>query len=147
MIRSWWKAVCFVVAIGTALWFISIPLFAIYGAICPWPEARKELIEHGISGVPIMIGAGGDFHHSSDGTWSKEIQGSFVVIPDSFHKQELFTYFEKSGSDVFGTKRILLRSRFLIPLILLWISAGLFTFWGIYKVKMRRIHQGDAVTS
>jgi hypothetical protein len=112
------------------LWFVLLPLLPVYGLLRPWPAAQEKLKAEGIAGFPLMIGASGDGERRIDSSgeyWREEKQRSYVVVPDSFRGLELFTYSESRGSSIAGVQVEIMRSRWLIPLLALWILAGLFT--------------------
>ncbi len=112
------------------LWFVLLPLLPVYGLLRPWPAAQEKLKAEGITGFPLMIGAGGDGERRIDSSgeyWHEEKQRSYVVIPDSFRGLELFTYSESRGSSIVGVQVEVVRNRWLIPLFALWCLAGVFT--------------------
>ena len=130
MIQLWWKSILWAASLGITLWFIALLLIPLYGLLRPWPRAQERLRGEGIAGYPLMIGGGSDGEHRSDSSgehWRKEKQRSYVVFPDSFRRNEIFTYSESEGSGIAGVHKEVLRSRSLIPLALLWILAGFFT--------------------
>ena len=118
------------------LWFIVMPLMPVYGLIRVWPEANERIIDEGITGFQLMIGAGSSSERRSGaaGTyWQKEKQRSYVIFPESFQNFEIITYVERQGSDIDGIATEIIRSRFLVPLFVLWIMAGLFTGWKVCR--------------
>jgi hypothetical protein len=130
MISLWWKSIRWIATVGVMLWFVLLPLLPVYGLLRPWPAAQEKLKAEGITGFPLMIGAGGDGERRVDSSgeyWHKEKQRSYVVVPDSFRGLELFTYSESRGSGLAGVQSEITRSRWLIPLLALWILAGFFT--------------------
>jgi hypothetical protein len=136
-----------VLKIGVVFWFVAIMLLPIYGLIYPWQRANQMLQEEGISGLPLMVGVG---FSSETGIPSGGLPGmiynhevwsrSYIVIPDSFQKLEIFTYVEGRNGDVGWAdanssfaRREIERSYALIPFIILWILSGIFTIRLIFK--------------
>jgi len=128
----WWKTIRWFATMGFMLWFVILPLMPIYGLVRPWPQARERMHEEGITGLPLMIGAASHGEHRG-AHWWKEKQRSYVVLPDSLQRSEIFIYSETEGSGIVGVRAELLRSRLLIPLVVLWILAGSFTAWRIRR--------------
>ena len=135
------------VAIGIVFWFVGIMLLPLYGLIYPWQGANEMLQEEGISGLPLMVGVG---FSSETGIPSGGLPGmiynhevwsrSYIVIPDSFQKLEIFTYVEGRNGDIgwgddgsrFATREID-RSYALIPFIVSWVLSGVFAIRLILK--------------
>lgn len=136
MWRLYWKCIGWFFRIGVILWFLVLPALPIYNWLLPWPEAEQKLDEEGVRGVRFMIGSGGDGKRKS-GVWLEARQRSYIVFPDSLRGLEIFTYSETKGSDIPGVQREIGRSRFLIPLLLLWILAG----WYSAKTVRARINR------
>lgn len=136
MMRLWWKSIKWFATFGVMLWFLALPLASVYGLLRPWPQAREELKAKGVEGYPLMIGAGSSGEHRFDSSgerWREEKQRSYVIFPDSFHRMEIFTYSESQGSGITGVRKVVLRTRLLIPFVVLWILAGLFTVWKAFQ--------------
>lgn len=120
--------------------FVVQPLMPIYGLMRPWPQAEESLKQDGVSGFPLMIGAGSRSERLADRSgvhWREEKQRSFVVLPESFRRFEIFTYSEQEGSGIDGMQKGVFRSS-LVPLGVLWILAGAFTFWQVRRWSERK---------
>jgi hypothetical protein len=142
MISLWWKSIRWFATVGVMLWFIVLPLIPVYGLLRPWPQAQEKIREEGISGFPLMIGAGyhGERRFDSSGEYRREEkQRSYVVFPDSFRRLEIFTYSESEGSGIAGVQKVVLRSRSLIPLVVFWTLAGLFTAWKVRQWSAKKV--------
>ncbi len=129
LFRIWWKGICWFTTIGIMFWFIVMPLIPVYGLIRVWPEANEKIMDEGITGFPLMIGAASssELRSGTAGTyWQKERERSYVIVPESFQSFEIITYVERQGSDVDGIGNEIVRSRSLIPLLILWILSGVF---------------------
>lgn len=121
------------------VWFLLMPVLPIYGWLSPWPEAEQQLEAEGLRGAKLMIGAGRGSERK-DGRWSEERQRSYIVLPASLLSMQLFIYREVKGSHVVGVHRELVRSRVLIPLFLLWLTAGWFSLRtaALWTTKLKR---------
>jgi hypothetical protein len=127
MFRFCWKIIWWLFRVAVLVWFLLLPVIPVYGWLSPWPAAEQKLDAAGVRGIKLMIGAGGG-SVNENGRWREERQRSYIVLPLSFRTMQIFTYQEARGSEITGVERELLRSRWLIPLFLLWIAAGWFSF-------------------
>jgi hypothetical protein len=126
MFRQYLNIIWWFFRIGVMVWFVAMLVLPVYGWLSPWPEAERTLESEGIHGTKFMIGAGGSSERE-DSTWSDERQRSYIVLPASLQRTEIFTYTEVKGSRITGIAQKVVRSRLAIPLFLLWILAGWFS--------------------
>lgn len=102
----------------------------VYGWLRPWPNAEEALRHASASGTLLMIGSSSDAQHTRSNAghvWREEEQRSYVVIPESVNGWKLFTYFEARGSGIEGTQTGVATSAMLIPLLVMWIGAAVFS--------------------
>jgi membrane protein DedA with SNARE-associated domain len=133
LFEIWWKFILWLATIGIIVWFAVTPVLSIYGLARPWPEANEKLHHEGITGLPLMIGAGSDDQVRYEGSresWRHEKQRTYIVLPDSLRRLEIFTFSEWTTSDSPGVKSAILRSP-LILFVFLWLLAGWFSIWRI----------------
>lgn len=127
MSAFYWKWIWWFFRICVMIWFLLLPVLPIYGWLSPWPEAAQMLEAEGVRGVMLMIGSGGSSER--DGRfWLDEKERTFIVLPTSLRRMEVFTCVESKGSEIIGVDRKVIRGHWLIQIILLWILAGWFSF-------------------
>jgi hypothetical protein len=148
MIQLFFKCIRWLATLGVMLWFVVLPMMPVYGLLSPWPQAQQKLKEDGITGLALMSGASSQTERGFDSSgeyWRDEKQRSYVVVPDSFHRLEIFTYSELKGSGIAGVEKQVLRRQSLILLLAFWIFAALFTVWQVRrwsaKEQLLRIHE------
>ena len=125
--RLFWTILWWLFRIGVIAWFLWMLILPIYGWLSPWPEAERRLEAESLKGIRLMIGAG-ESSERGDGRWTEEKQRSYIVLPASLSSMQIFTYRETKGSQLAETERVVIRSRWLIQLLVLWIAAGWFSF-------------------
>ena len=125
MIRLYLKFIRWFTCSGIILWFLLTPMLPVYGLARPWLQANYALEKNGITGVPLMIGASSSSERVGD-SWNKTRQRSYIVFPDSFRRMEIISYQISSSNSVAAEEEII-RSRFLIPFLVIWILAGVFS--------------------
>jgi hypothetical protein len=140
-VERFWKVAKWMFKVGAVIWFLALPLMPIYGWVRPWPASVSALRSMGLTGVPLMIGAGSNASHTwsnAGHVWRKQEQRSFVVLPESFRSGELFTYFEVQGSGIEGAQTGIASNPILIPLFVIWVAAGLLSVRTFLQLRERR---------
>lgn len=115
------------------LWFFMSPLTPLFSLLSPWVRAEEKLRQEGLTGFPLVIGGGSESERRYDSSgeyWRREEQSTYLVLPDSFRRFEVYTYSEVEGSGIAGAQVTLVRSSLLAPLVI-WLLAGSFTVWQI----------------
>ena len=110
--------------VGVIIWFVGMPLLPFYDRLVPWPEANQRLTNEGITGVRFLVGVGGVSQQSGE-EWKREKQRSFLVIPDSLRRLEVFTYQETTSSEFEGIQSEFVREGHLLLPLAIWALAGL----------------------
>jgi len=140
LIQLWWKFIRWFATLGIMLWVIVLPLMPVYGLLQPWPQAQEKLKEEGFAGLALLIGTSSHSEHSvgsAGGSWRKETQRSYIILPDSLRRWEIVTFSQTEGSGINGVEQVVVRSHWLVPLFVLWILAGVFSVQTI-RVWLRK---------
>jgi hypothetical protein len=121
--QLYWKAIWWLLRAGIFVWFVAVPILALYGWLSPWPEAEQALDAEGINGTLLLIGSGSSSERNSE-SWSEERQRSYIAFPAFLRSMEILVYTESKGSHIVGIERKLVRNKFAIPFLVIWILAG-----------------------